>query len=74
VKNSKSHKTTVGIHCVAGLGRAPVLVAIALIEVGVQPLTAVDFIRKKRRGAINANQLEYLRKYKKKSTTTCSIQ
>ena len=33
------------VHCVAGLGRAPVLVAIALIEAGVKYEDAVDMIR-----------------------------
>eukprot|EP01036_Dinobryon_divergens_P027143 gene27143-35867_t len=46
--NSKDDTPCIAIHCVAGLGRAPVLVAIALIE----------------RGAINAKQLEYLAAYK----------
>eukprot|EP01105_Mastigella_eilhardi_P016477 TRINITY_DN3769_c0_g1_i1.p1 TRINITY_DN3769_c0_g1~~TRINITY_DN3769_c0_g1_i1.p1 ORF type:complete len:163 (-),score=52.54 TRINITY_DN3769_c0_g1_i1:165-653(-) len=62
VTNSKHD--AIGIHCVAGLGRAPVLVAIALIENGMQPLQAVTFIRSKRRGAINVNQLQYLKNYK----------
>lgn len=44
----------------AGLGRAPVLVAIAMIEQGMEPLDAVQAIRAKRRGAINARQLHYL--------------
>ena len=39
---------TVAVHCVAGLGRAPVLVAVALIEAGLQPLEAVDYVRKHR--------------------------
>eukprot|EP00297_Palpitomonas_bilix_P017881 CAMPEP_0113866798 /NCGR_PEP_ID=MMETSP0780_2-20120614/67_1 /TAXON_ID=652834 /ORGANISM="Palpitomonas bilix" /LENGTH=159 /DNA_ID=CAMNT_0000851677 /DNA_START=228 /DNA_END=707 /DNA_ORIENTATION=+ /assembly_acc=CAM_ASM_000599 len=56
---------TVAIHCVAGLGRAPVLVAIALIEfLGMEPLDAVTYIRKRRRGAINATQLKFLQQYK----------
>ena len=37
---------TIGIHCVAGLGRAPVLVAIVLIEHGMAPAEAVEYIRK----------------------------
>lgn len=33
------------VHCVAGLGRAPVLVAIALIEAGMKYEDAVEMIR-----------------------------
>jgi len=59
-------ETCVGVHCVTGLGRAPVLVATALIELGMKYEDAVDLIRKKRRGAINAKQLEFLSKYKRR--------
>ena len=72
VMGVKKSGGTVGVHCVAGLGRAPVLVSIIFIEAGMQPLEAVDFIRQKRRGAINATQLKYLRNYKKPSD--CIIQ
>ena len=55
--------------------RAPVLVATALIELGMKYEDAVDLIRKKRRGAINAKQLEFLSKYKRRKyfikVTTC---
>lgn len=57
----------VAVHCVAGLGRAPVLVALALIELGMKYEDAVELIRQKRRGAINAKQLSYLEKYRSKS-------
>ncbi|CAM9638581.1 protein tyrosine phosphatase type IVA 1-like [Lethenteron reissneri] len=54
----------VAVHCVAGLGRAPVMVALALIEGGMKYEDAVELIREKRRGAINTKQLLYLEKYR----------
>jgi protein tyrosine phosphatase type 4A len=52
-----------GVHCVAGLGRGPVLVAIALIEDGMEPLEAVQFVRKQRKGALNTTQLHWVGNY-----------
>lgn len=60
-------KSGVAVHCVAGLGRAPVLVAIALVENGMEGLDAIEFIRKRRRGAINAPQLDYISQYQPKN-------
>ncbi|KAK9704079.1 hypothetical protein QE152_g28521 [Popillia japonica] len=57
----------VAIHCVAGLGRAPVMVALALMELGLSYEDAVELIREKKRGAINTKQLDYLEKYRPKS-------
>lgn len=58
---------TIGVHCVAGLGRAPILVALALVEYGqVPPLDAIALIREKRKGAINQIQMHWLTKYKRR--------
>jgi protein tyrosine phosphatase type 4A len=65
VKQKSQLKETIAVHCVAGLGRAPVLVAIALIESGMNALDAISYIREKRKGSINTKQLKYLELYKK---------
>lgn len=46
--------------------RAPVLIAIALIEEGMDPLESVAFIRKHRQGAISNKQLKYIENYKRR--------
>lgn len=63
-------KTTVAIHCAAGLGRAPVLVAIALVELGLSAQEAVGWLRALRRGAISAHQFAYLQQYEPRPLIT----
>lgn len=63
---AKENAETVALHCVAGLGRAPVLAAIALVELGLEPFEAVGWIRALRRGAINAAQMAFLEKYSRR--------
>lgn len=73
VAREAGNSSTVAVHCVAGLGRAPVLVAIALMELAdVECLDAIQLIRRVRRGAINQRQLKYLRDYVVRSSDGCS--
>mmetsp|Transcript_113404 Transcript_113404/g.353539 ORF Transcript_113404/g.353539 Transcript_113404/m.353539 type:complete len:168 (+) Transcript_113404:184-687(+) len=66
---SKDQAGLVAVHCVAGLGRAPVMAAVALIEItAMDAMDAVVKIREKQRGAINARQLKYLQSYKRSAT------
>lgn len=59
----------VAVHCVAGLGRAPVMAAVALIELtNTDPMDAVVMIRDRQKGAINHRQLNFLQAYKKRTT------
>lgn len=66
-QNPAAPAPTIGVHCVAGLGRAPILVALALVEYGnVPPLDAITMIREKRKGAINQIQMHWLTKFKRR--------
>jgi protein tyrosine phosphatase type 4A len=65
-ESSATEDKCISVHCVAGLGRAPVMVAIAMIEfANYDPVEAVSMIRRHRRGAINEKQLLYLEGYKR---------
>eukprot|EP01135_Chromosphaera_perkinsii_P001414 Nk52_evm15s167 gene=Nk52_evmTU15s167 len=52
------------VHCTAGLGRAPLLVAIAFLERGMDVFDCLDYIRTHRNGSINNTQLQFLLNYK----------
>ncbi|XP_018325621.1 protein tyrosine phosphatase type IVA 3-like isoform X2 [Agrilus planipennis] len=54
------------VHDRSGLGRAPLLVMIALTEAGMKAVDAFDLIRRKRKGCLNVHQFEGLMKYKPK--------
>lgn len=53
MKGDKVEERRIGVHCVAGLGRAPFFVAIALVNNGCSASNAIELIRKNRPGALN---------------------
>jgi protein tyrosine phosphatase type 4A len=59
----------IAVHCITGVVRAPLLVAVALVEHGIAAASAVALIRNKRPGAINAAQLKYLDEYQARRRT-----
>jgi len=63
LSTDKGPSPCLAVHCVTGLGRAPVLVALALICYGMEASAALALIRDRRRGSINAAQEEFLREY-----------
>ena len=58
------HGESILVHCVAGLGRSPLMVTISLINEKMDPYDAVKLIRKQRPGSINSKQLDFLVNYK----------
>jgi protein tyrosine phosphatase type 4A len=53
----------IAVHCLHGLGRSPVLVAMAFREAGMNRQESIDFVRSRRRGSFNVRQLEFLQNY-----------
>lgn len=52
---------SIAIHCVSGLGRSPLMVAMALIaRGGIDAPDAIEIVRKVRRGAMNRKQIAWL--------------
>ncbi|ORZ18020.1 protein-tyrosine phosphatase-like protein [Absidia repens] len=66
-------KPTIAVHCVAGLGRAPLLCALAMIELGMTSSGAIYFIRQKRRGAFNKRQRSFLDLYQQSTKRRRSV-
>ena len=69
---------TIAVHCMSGIGRAPLLVVIGLLDLipSLEALDVVEFVRGKRRGALNKKQMGWLLdefKRKKKGIKGISI-
>ena len=75
-------KQGIAIHCVSGLGRAPVMLGIAMLKLhkkiaGSKKITGLDTVARIRHhipGALNTKQLEFLDKFKlPKKEKSCII-
>lgn len=53
LEKAEEPNARIAVHCVAGLGRAPFLVAVALVNNGCSSINAIELIRKNRSGALN---------------------
>jgi protein tyrosine phosphatase type 4A len=76
IHQQQNSKATIGIHCRAGLGRAPIFAAIGLMNYSEYDsyCDIVNIIRDKIKGSINIVQLTGLSKYKPtKDKQKCSI-
>lgn len=59
IKNNKDGG--MAVHCVSGLGRAPLFVCIALIKIDkMEAVDAITMVRKTIKSALNTNQIKYL--------------
>lgn len=65
---SKYKNSTIAVHCLSGLGRAPLLVCLSLIENGMDKIEAIEMVRKHRSGALNSKQLSFIIDYEKSSS------
>ncbi|GJJ73335.1 protein tyrosine phosphatase type IVA [Entomortierella parvispora] len=66
--SGKKPAEAIVVHCVAGLGRAPLLVALALMDVGLSAEESIEYVRKYKRHALNATQVRYILSLKKKNS------
>jgi len=74
-KDCIASQQNIVIHCVSGMGRAPCVLGVLLIEYeNYENIYCIEAIRKKRKGSINSVQLKYLMNYKlNKKESSCII-
>jgi len=62
LNNTDQHKG-IAIHCAAGLGRAPLMCGLLLIETGMSAIDAIELLRSHIRGCLNTKQINFLISY-----------
>jgi len=72
IKNEKKVRSGIAVHCVSGLGRAPLFVCVGLIKVEkMNALDAVALVRSKIPHALNSRQLKFVFNLKYKKNLCC---
>ena len=74
-QNCINENKNIALHCLSGMGRAPTMLCISLIEYeNYLPCDAIELLREKRKNCINTLQLRYIINYKAdKKNINCSI-
>jgi len=69
----KKEKECICVHCYTGIGRAPFLVSLALIEGDMEAVDALHYLRSKIEGAITDMQSEYVERYRPRQKNKCCV-
>jgi protein tyrosine phosphatase type 4A len=70
----KKNNNAIAVHCMSGLGRAPLFVCVGLITLdNIEPLDAITKVRKEIPGALNSRQLDYVSTIKITKRRRCCI-
>jgi len=70
---AKKEQETICVHCYTGIGRAPFLVSLALIENDMEPADSIALLRTKIEGAITDMQSEYIERYRPRQKFRCCV-
>jgi|SaaInlStandDraft_7_1057024.scaffolds.fasta_scaffold37698_2 protein tyrosine phosphatase type 4A len=74
IKSHKHKENGIAVHCVSGLGRAPLFVCVGLIKVyKVDSIDAIQLVRKHIKNALNHTQLKYLENLDNSNNSGCII-
>lgn len=70
IKNEfDKNNRTIAVHCMSGLGRAPLFVCVGLILIDkIDPIIAITEVRNVIKGALNTNQINFLQTLKTKDS------
>ena len=72
-ENLQKPINTIAIHCASGIGRAPLLAALALLECGMDSFEAIALVRGVRTGSINLRQMSFLETYTRQLVSPAKV-